>query len=138
MSWLAHFIHEEIYPMSLDSVESVTPEQGASAQHEKPAVKKFGVCGEPGNAAEKDLLNKILRAIHIDEEDYIFSHDISDEAENWLIFKNSHQYQGVTINSFEVKNIGNLKITGCTPLSSLIHSQNEKRKLWELLKLHYA
>lgn len=140
MNWLAHFIHEEIYPMAADTEATYTSpaQKPSNIEAEEPAVKKFGICGEPLTQAEKELLNKILRAINVDEEDYIVRSNVTAEAENWLVFRHNVKFEGTAINSFEVKSIDSLKIVACSPLSSLLNSQSEKRKLWDLLKHHYT
>lgn len=84
------------------------------------------------NESEKELLDKILDAVNVKEEDYeleVGSTKMITSYKKAIIF--SSQEVGTF---YQVGNYKGTELLSARPLSEMIHSKEEKMKLWNALK----
>jgi hypothetical protein len=121
------FIHEELF--LIDGSKQATTKASS--------VFELGVIANNPTPEEETLLAGILKATQLDPQSVYRSHSMDSVAKTWLIFDDKLDIKGDIHLPLKKFTEGNSVVILAYPLSTLRSSQEEKGKLWGILKDYF-
>jgi len=131
MEDFSDFIHEELF-----LIDTKEEKEEMSTDLNTKKTYKLGVMVTNTSGEDEILLEKILSALKLDSSEILIATTYqSTKSNRWIVFAESFNLESTTLEFYQPCKIKETTFVLAQPLSKLHESQEEKQKLWNVLKV---